>query len=61
MMTWGQIKAAMLSLGVADTDPVDIAINMPGGTAPITIPGYTVFETVVHKAVEEVRPGPEIA
>ncbi len=61
MMTWGQIKAAMLALDVADTDPVDIAINMPGGTAPITIPGYTVFETVVHKSVDEVRPGPEIA
>jgi len=61
MMTWGQIKAAMLDLGVADTDPVDIAINMPGGTTPITIPGYTVLETVVHKTVDEVRPGPEIA
>ena len=60
-MTWGEIKAAMLALGVADTDQVDIAINLPGGTAPITIPGYTVFETVIHKAVDEVRPGPEIA
>ena len=60
-MTWGEIKAAMLAFGVADTDTVDIAINLPGGTAPLAIPGYTVFETVVHKQVDEVRPGPEIA
>jgi len=57
MLTWGDIKAAMIAEGIADTDQVFIGITVSGGVAPIPLSGFVVGGTVMHKPIEEVRSG----
>ena len=57
MLTWGEIKAAMISEGVADTDVVYIGVTVTGGTSTSQLMGFIVVGTIMHKPVEQVKSG----